>query len=132
MLWLCLHFPKLPLEALIPKPSFGDASLRVVIEASRVVTCDDEVEALISAISYAAQSKSKTIDLEYLRNDRYRQFANWWNELDKDHRKRTARLFNAVTQLRNRLLHGWTSKNSREKSKSLKKKKILSPKLSLI
>jgi len=46
VLWLCLHFPKLPLEALIPKPSFGDASLRVVIEASRVVTCDDEVEAL--------------------------------------------------------------------------------------
>ena len=46
MLWLCLHFPKLSLEALIPKPSFGDASLRVVIEASRVVTCDDEVEAL--------------------------------------------------------------------------------------
>ena len=46
VLWLCLHFPKLPLEALIPKPSFGDANLRVVIEASRVVTCDDEVEAL--------------------------------------------------------------------------------------
>ena len=46
MLWLCLHFPKLPLEALTSKPSFDEDCLRVVIEANRVITCDDAVEAL--------------------------------------------------------------------------------------
>ena len=46
MLWLCLHFPKLPLEALASKPVCNDDILRVVIEGQRAITCDDEVEAL--------------------------------------------------------------------------------------
>jgi hypothetical protein len=33
VLWLCLHFPKLPLEALTVKPDFAETHLRVVIES---------------------------------------------------------------------------------------------------
>jgi protein ImuB len=46
VLWLCLHFPKLPLEALTVKPDFAETHLRVVIESQHVITCDDAVEAL--------------------------------------------------------------------------------------
>ena len=74
-------------------------------------------EKLIGSIAYASQNAHE-LSFYTDPSEELVAFVSWWAELDLEQRKALSKLFNGVGQLRNRILHGWTSKQGRDKAVS--------------
>ena len=102
---------------------FYDPRSAYTYEVAPAPPLTKSVEALIGAIGYAARDKThKRIEVERLIVEERRVFCEWWNGLELETRGGSAKLFNRVSQLRNKLLHGWTKSNDRDQSQRYKRK----------
>ena len=70
-------------------------------------------ERLIGSIAYASQQQYE-LNFYDTSSEELIAFKSWWRLLELEQRKKLSKLFDQVGQLRNRILHGWTSQQGRD------------------